>query len=316
MSELRLPALALLLSCLTTAFAQVDAERVVATVNGEPITGRIYYARMEVLPGVGQIGPGNSFVPIVPGYLTLQRIIDEMLLVQLAEERGVAPTEAEIDAEIELRMEEDPDVIAQLLALGFTEADYRYNVILQLSQFKIESQGITITDFQVEKQYEGNRLNYTLPKRYHLRLLRVDSEDAKPAADAALAEGKSFEDVATEFSSDISRFQGGDIGQIAERDMQPVVRDALLETLEGGVTKWLNQGGVWLRFKIEEILPAETLELDERLRRRIREQMMLESGRAKNNILLLMREIRKKAVLDFKGHPFADELTEHFKIGG
>ena len=315
MSMLRLPVLVLLLSCLTTAFAQVDAERVVATVNGQPITGRIYYARMEVLPGVGQIGP-TGFVPIVPGYLTLQRIVNEMLMIQLAEERGVAPTEAEIDSEIELRIEEDPDVIAQLLALGFIEADYRYNVILQLSQFKIESQGITITDFQVEKQYEDHRLDYTLPKRYHLRLLRVDSEDAKLKADAALAEGKSFEDVATEFSSDMSRFQGGDIGLLAERDMQKIIRDALLETLEGGVTEWLHQGDVWLRFKIEEVLPAETLELDARLQRRIREQMMLESGRAKINILLLMRGIRKKAVLDFKGHPFADELTEHFKIGG
>lgn len=316
MSKLRLPALALMLFCLTTAFAQIDAERIVATVNGKPITGRIYFGRMEVLPGLGQIGPNNSFVPIVPGYLTLQRIVDEMLMIQLAEERGVAPTEAEIDSEIELRAEEVPDVIASLLALGFTEADYRYNVVLQLSQFKIESEGITITDFEVEMEYEKNRIRYTLPKRYHLRLLRVDSEDAKPAADAALAEGKSFKDVATEFSTDISRFQGGDIGQRAERDLQPVVRDVLLETLEGGVTKWLNQGDVWLRFKIVEILPAETLELDARLQRRIREQMMLESGRAKINILLLMREIRKKAVLDFKGHPFAAELTEHFKIGG
>ena len=190
MSILRLPALALLFFCLTTAFAQIDAERIVATVNGEPITGRIYFGRMEVLPGLGQIGPNNSFVPIVPGYLTLQRIVDEMLMIQLAEERGVAPTEAEIDSEIELRAEEDPDVIASLLALGFTEADYRYNVVLQLSQFKIESEGITITDFEVEMEYEENRIRYTLPKRYHLRLLRVDSEDAKPAADAAHQTGR------------------------------------------------------------------------------------------------------------------------------
>lgn len=316
MSRLRLPTLALLLSCLTTAFAQVDAERVVATVNGQPISGRIYFSRMEVLPGLGQIGPGNSFVPIVPGYLTLRRIVDEMLVIQLAEERGVAPTESEIEAEMQMRIDEDPDVIGQLLALGFTEADYRYNVILQMSQFKIESEGITITDFQVEKQYEDNRLRYTLPKRYHLRLIRVDSDDAKPAVDAAISAGRSFDDVAKEFSSDISRFKSGDIGFILEQEMQPDVREALVETLEGGTTEWVSAGDVWLKFKIEEVLPAETLELDARLKKRIREQMMLEAGRAKINIILLMRDFRKKADLDFKGHPFADELVDHFKNGG
>ena len=58
-----------------SATAQVDPDRVVVKVNGADITGREYYKRMEVQPGLGQYRSG-TFVQMLPGYLTLRWLIE------------------------------------------------------------------------------------------------------------------------------------------------------------------------------------------------------------------------------------------------
>ena len=77
----------------TSAFSQDDKPMVV--INGESILRGNYVKRMEVLPGVGK-NFGGKFVEASPGFLTLQTLINEMLTLQLAAEKGVTPSEAQI----------------------------------------------------------------------------------------------------------------------------------------------------------------------------------------------------------------------------
>src|SRR5471030_1100048 len=74
------------------AVKMVDPGRVVAVVNGDEIKGAEYYRRMEYLEGVG-IRLGNQFAEFPPGFLAIQKIIDERLTFQLAKSKGVYPTD-------------------------------------------------------------------------------------------------------------------------------------------------------------------------------------------------------------------------------
>ena len=56
------------------AYAQVDANRTVAVVNGEEIKGGEYYHRMEYLSGVGRIG-NNGVNEFPPGFMTIEQLI-------------------------------------------------------------------------------------------------------------------------------------------------------------------------------------------------------------------------------------------------
>src|SRR5438309_1536369 len=85
---------------------QVDPNRVVATVNGEPIKGEEYYRRMEYLPGVGRFS-GDHFAEFPPGFMTLDQLITEKLVMQLAKQKGVAPAAPEIQEELRYRLEEN-----------------------------------------------------------------------------------------------------------------------------------------------------------------------------------------------------------------
>ncbi|HXH59950.1 MAG TPA: peptidyl-prolyl cis-trans isomerase [Fimbriimonadaceae bacterium] len=299
------------------AHAQVDPDRVVVKVNGHPILGREYYSRMEIQPGLGSVDTDGRFVQVYPGYLALRWLIEEELIIQLAKEQGVAPTQKDVDDEYATRLKLHPEQYKAMIQLGFTEADLKRKVLVDLSDFNIVTKGVTVTDFEVEKQYKDNLARlYTLPKRYQLRMVLVQSEDDKKPVDDAIAAGDKFEDVASKFSIDLTKLNGGKIGTISEGDLIPASRTAIASTKKGQVTPWVEQNGKFARFQVEDILEPKILPLDDALKREIRDDLMKDRGAAKNNILQLMEDFRKKAVLEFGNFPFADDIKQFFGRGG
>jgi hypothetical protein len=97
------------LAATSTAYAQVDPDRVIVKVNGVPIVGRDYYRRMETQGGLGTPTTDMKFVQIYPGYLSLRFLIEEELIVQLAKSQGVAPTDAQVTAELAARKLRNPE---------------------------------------------------------------------------------------------------------------------------------------------------------------------------------------------------------------
>ncbi len=307
-------ALAIIATAATT-YAQVDPDRVVAKVNGTPVTGREYYKRMEVQPGMSATLNGR-LVQMYPGYLTMRWIIEEELIMQLAKSQNVAPSQKQIDDEFNGRMAENPEQFKALVQFGFTEGDIKRNINVELSEFNVLTRGITITDFEVDKYYKDNAQKFTLPKRYTLRIIRVANEAGKKPVEDALARGEKFADVAAKLSVDLSRLDGGRIGTFPEEDMAPSTRTIVAATRKGSVTAWIEQNGNFAKFLVEDVKEAELLPLDAKLKKGIRESMMRDRGQARNNFPLLMAEFRKKAVLEFTGFPFAEDLKRHFQSGG
>lgn len=306
-----------LMTLATAAFAhaQIDPDRVVAKVNGTPITGREYYKRMEVQPGMSAAHNGR-LVQMYPGYLTMRWLIEEELIIQLAKSQNVAPTQKQIDDEFNARMAENPEQFKALVQFGFTEADIKRNVNVELSEFNVLTRGITITDFEVDKYYKDNAQKFTLPKRYTLRIIRVANEAGKKPVDDALAKGEKFADVAARLSVDLSKLDGGRIGVFPEQDMAPSTRTVIAATKKGAVTGWIEQDGNFAKFLVEDVKEQELVPLDAKLKKGIRESMMRDKGAARNNFPMLMAEFRKKAALEFTGFPFAEDLKRYFQTGG
>lgn len=299
----------------TVAQAQIDPGRVIATVNGTPIHGREYYSRMEIQPGLGTPTNTGKFLQIYPGYLTLRLLIEEHLIVQLAESLAVKPSQAAFDKEFKERMDTRPEQFKTWLDMGFTEEDMKHEVLVDMCQFAIQTKGITITDFEVEKFYKENTTKFTLPKRYQLRMIRVGAEADKKAVDDALAAGTKFAEVAASLSTDVTKLSGGQMGLVADGEVTPAVRTALGATKKGMVTGWVATGKEFAKFLVEDIKGIEVLPLNDKLKRDIRESLMRERGQAKNNVPLMMQEFRRKAKIEFGNYPFAEDLKRYFEIG-
>jgi len=298
-------------TCITAwAAAQIDVNKTVLIINGEEVKGNEYYGRMESLPNVGTSLNGK-YAEAPPGFLAMQRLIEERLLMALAKEKGLFPTDAEIQAVIKERTDADPKYLDKLTTSGFTLKDLTYALQLDLSEFKLTTMGITITDQEVDKFYKDNPTMFITPKNYKLRIIAVETDGGKTAVDQELAKGTPFPDVAKKFSIDASRFNGGESGNIAEANFSDSVKAALQKTKIGMVTEWIRGDQTWVKFLIEGINPEAKIALDDKIRKNLRRKLMLDRGRVKNDVAAMMRNMRKKAVIEVKQPQFVQAIKEY-----
>jgi len=296
--------------------AQVDPTRGVATVNGETIRGEEYYRRMEFMSGMGLMDRGN-FTPGAPGYLTLVRLIEERILIGLAKEKGAYPTEAEVKAEIAARTVGEPKYLEMWTAQGLTLPELQYQVRLDLSLFKLQTLGITITDQEINQHYKDNPTRFTVPKRWDLRLIAVPNDQRGPV-ETDLAAGKAFAEVAKARSQDPTSDDGGSIGAVPVRSFNPNVQKAIEAIKIGQVTEWIQGETASIKFYLVNVLPEEKMLLDDKLRRQLRRSLMVDRGQVKNDVEKMLREARKKAAVEIKQVQFSAQfvqLLQRYKLG-
>ncbi|MBX3095635.1 MAG: peptidyl-prolyl cis-trans isomerase [Fimbriimonadaceae bacterium] len=290
----------------------VSSETTLIVVNGNRIQGRDYIKRMQVMPNVGRLVNGQ-FVELAPGFLMLQQMIDEILLLQIARDRGVYPNDADIDAQMKLKLAAAPGIMEGLLALGLTEADLRREAIIDLCEYRILTQGVTVTDQEVEAYYNGNKTTlYTIPKRFVLRVIAVATDDAQRKVDGELAAGTPFAEVAEKYSIEASRIAGGYLGPVTEESLGTDARPIIVGTAKGGLTSWVRSNNTRVRFFVEDILASEVIPFAS-VKEAIKRKMLLDRGIVRNNMPRMLREARKAARVDYQGTPFDTMLKQLFE---
>lgn len=305
----------LLLTLCSLASAQVDPNRTVAVVNGEEIKGAEYYRRMEFLPGVGR-RVGNSIAEATPGFLTIDTLINERLLFQLAKEKGISVNDAEVQSELQKRQAENPTLLQNWLANGRTQEELLYLLRVEIVQFKLQTNGITITDQEVEKFYKDNPTRFTTLKSVQVRVIAVDTEELKKTVDDALAAGQKFPDVAQQHSIDLSKAQGGSIGKPVLSLLPTPVQNAIGAVKIGQVTPWVQSESVWVKFLLEDVFPERLLPLTDSLKAQIRRQLMIDKGQVRNDLQKQMSDMRRRATIDIKEKPFADTYRKLMGASG
>lgn len=303
-----------LVGMVSTGAAQVDPDRVLVRVNGEAITGEKYFRRMEVLPNVGRMRDGR-FVESSPGFLTLQQLITETLLLQVARNNNVYPTDAQVTEELQQRLTYTPNLLRGFELLGLDESYLRHEIRISLAEFNLQTIGVTVTDFEVEKYYEDNPNLFITPKRYQLRMIAVSSAAAKQTVDGELAAGASFAEVARKHSEEASKIAGGDMGVVEERSLVEEMRPAVAATPKGETSAWVESQGIHVKFLVEEIFPSEKLAFDADLKAEIRKSLMVAQGRQRNNLSNMVEEAKAKANIEYVDTPFEQQLRGVFRAG-
>lgn len=291
------------------AGAQGDAKPV-AVVNGESIGTAAYYHRMEHLNGV-YAAYGSRLVEVAPGLITLDRMITESVTIQLAKEHSVAPTEADIDKAYQDRLAANPMMEKDAASTGVTVDDLKYQVMLDLCRFNLLTEGMHVTDDEVQRNYDLHKERYAAAKLVDVRVIVVDNDDERAAVDADLNAGKNFADVAKARSTDVTKVNGGLIQGAMFDSLPQSIRDALSAIKIGQVTGWVQ-----LPDQADGSKPSERIlfvsatnrpeiKLDDNLRESIRRQMMMEKGSIKNNVAKEVEDMLAKAKVDISDPVFA-----------
>ncbi len=278
----------------TFALAQGDA---MIEINGEKISRDEYVRRMEYLPGIGKVTRGGEFIEVYPSLATIDQLINDRLLLQIAKERGMLPTEADLTAEIALINRRQPELAAKWQASGRTNAEYRSIILIDMTKFRLQTEGILVTDTEIKNLYDLSKdVRFTTVPRVRLRVISVTAEADTKAVDAELKAGKSFAAVAALKSMDASSKTGGLFGEVPLDQLSSNVKEAIAKLKKGDMTEWLKSSDtLWVKFYVDEVLPRTVRPLDADLKEDLKRELMIRKGQQKNDLGKLMREAKQKA---------------------
>lgn len=294
------------------AFANSPQAQTVLTINDENISEAEYHRELELLPGpVGIIRSEFTRQPL--GAMALEKMIQDRLLFQLAKAKNVLPTQEEVQSLLKERLAANPQLLDRLTKLGYTQKDLEKELRLELAEFKLVTRGVTVTPADVTKYYNDNIKQFTNPKRYKFKIIMVRDEAAKTAVDKDLGEKKSFSEVASKHSVDSSKDNGGSVAPFPA-DMLPDHMKKVFETLKPDqVSDWAAGNGVHVKFLLEETLPESKQPLDAELQKELQRKLMIERGRAKNNVGKEIQELGKTSSITYKGTLFSNELAQYIE---
>jgi parvulin-like peptidyl-prolyl isomerase len=225
------------------------ADRIVAVVNNDIITLSElndafgpYRARLEA----SYEGPEREKALSETKLTLLNRMIDSLLMEQLARKEKMVPTDAEIDDtmnDMHRRRNVSPDELKKALAKeGLTLEAYRKGIRDQLLRLRVIQREIknkvAVSDEEIGAYYVKHREDYEGKETVRVRqiLLAVPRggdqaakekrrEDAEAIHKRLLA-GEPFEKLAAQFSQGPAAAAGGDIGFIERGMVLPEIEEA------------------------------------------------------------------------------------------
>ncbi len=254
--------------------------KILARVNGKPISAATLNEKIEELyPRVSVHGnPGGSSE-------LRQRAMDEVILDELIWQQAlpagkVVPLADAERAVLGFRRRYGPPAFdADLRRRGLSRAQYirkvqRALTIQSARQEHVEAPAQVTTD-AVRAYYEANRQRFRRPESAHIRLILVAVEpNSSPEVERAAKEkagdlyaqlqaGRDFAKLAEDFSEDIYRGRGGDVGWMHKGSMDPEFEPIAFSLPVGQFTAPFRTPLGYSILKVEERAPARDMSFAE-----------------------------------------------------
>ena len=177
------------------------------------------------------------------GKEVLQNMIDRIIIVKAAEEKGLLLPESYIDQEYDEVIDRDfggdrGRFLEYLRARGETARDFRRNiykrVVVNAMRAETRRSQSEISPERIEEFYVKNKLRFYQEEALHLRqiiLTPIANEGLVPLRQTAkrvineLDNGANFGDIARKYSQDDMSRKGGDWGWIERKDIRKELSD-------------------------------------------------------------------------------------------
>jgi parvulin-like peptidyl-prolyl isomerase len=159
--------------------------------------------------------------------IVLDQVIEQRLILQEARRLGAEATTQQLDEAMTGIKRNFPTPAEFEMALaqrGLTEAALRdrLRTTITVQNIAAKVSAATVTEAEIQKQFQVNRAQYDKPEQVHVRHILVESDAEARFALARLNRGEKFEDLARQLSKDPgSKDQGGDLGFVSKGQLVP-----------------------------------------------------------------------------------------------
>jgi peptidyl-prolyl cis-trans isomerase SurA len=238
----------------------VDVDRIVAVVNDEVITQNDLNERVNLV--VRQLQRQGAQLPPAEALnkQILERMINDLLQVQMAKENGIKVDDATLDRTIERIAQENnlamPDFRAALERDGIQyprfREDIRNEILLARLREREVDNNVVVTDAEVDTELAREAKDKTTGSEYQVSHILVSVpaqatpeqiEQRRQKAVAALLQlrgGANFAQVAAQFSDAPDALQGGNLGWRASSRLPPLFAETLERMKPGDVSDVLK----------------------------------------------------------------------------
>jgi peptidyl-prolyl cis-trans isomerase SurA len=301
--------LLMLLSVGPAQAAEIVLDAIVATVNGKIVTR--YELDEQLRPVYEQIR-GRTLSPDEQRQVeqlrrqSLDRIIDDLLIIEDAERYKLKVTDAEVEEQTkdfrEKRKLSDADFTKQLEQQRMSRADFARNMKRDLIKHRliggVVSSKVVVTDTEVEQVYNERKAEFSKDSMVQLALILLPAGMSASELKATIESGKmTFAQAAEKYSQGPGAKQDGDIGFIAWKDLAPEWNNALRGLKPGQIAQPVHVTEFEGLLQLVSLKEGEELPLDS-----VREQIYnsLHEGKFEKVFKDYMEKLRGKAVIEYR----------------
>ena len=300
----------------SAAFAET-VERIVAKVNGQIIT--LTELDKEVQSAMEQLGPAptpeeNEARIAELKTQILDRIIDNMLVLQVAEDRGLSvPSrffqEWKQNIMTEMKIQSEEELVRQVQLQGGSIADLRKRfedglLLQEVRRMEVESK-VSVSEPEIEERYRLHINEYTDPAKVRLReiVVRFDETNELDQGKKArrirqdIEQGADFAEVARMHSESGSREAGGDLGFFNDGDLTESLATVAFSLNPGEVSDTIRLDKAFYIIRVEENVEAVTNELSD-VRNEVADAIFQE--KMSEQMDRFVKQLRERAIVEVK----------------
>ncbi|CAM3511421.1 peptidylprolyl isomerase [Marinicrinis lubricantis] len=170
---------------------------------------------------------------------TLNRLIEDELIRQEAEQLDVEMTDEELNQELEFYKNTYSSELEfqYLLSMsGYTEASFKEALKEDLLATKVFEKQANITDEELQTTFEQYKASYSEPEMIRASHILVEDEQQANDLLKQINEGADFAKLAEEYSTDGSAPRGGNLDYFSREDMVQEFSDAAFQLKKGEVS--------------------------------------------------------------------------------
>jgi parvulin-like peptidyl-prolyl isomerase len=296
-------------------------ERVVAKVNGQIITLSEFQSRQIAAAQSARVDPANvgSFLRQNNARI-LQEAIDEILILQKAEDVGIKAPSQWIDESID-GIRKDNNITSDeqfqdaLAREGLTLAELRQNIergVLRRIVMQRDIQPkIEASEAELLAEYEKLKpTEFTKAPTVTLQEILVKEDAGGAALAREIAEkaraGEDFAALAKTYSAAPSRSHGGDVGQLSQGELNPDLEKVAFALPVGAVSDPLPVEGGYRVIKVTAKTSGSTTPYDA-AKDKVRDRLMM--ARFETAYEAYMQELRKSASVELRVREVPLQLT-------
>jgi len=279
------------------------AQDIAVTVNGQDIYQSDIDQKYDQLP--------DMYKTFITKEEILNQTIDEVLLIQEAENIGIEVTDEEVESALDyaiMASQMNQEQFEQYLdENGFTEKQVKEQIRNKLVIEKLVSQTVdfNISNEDIEAYYNNNLEQFKTLEQRNISHILICYKGAASCEDNRTKEGaefiaqelrkskEDFNELARKYSDGPSSVNGGNLGLIDENtQFVPEFLEAALKLKQGQISEVVETDYGFHIIKCHEVIPEKTLTLEETSDSI---EQTLAQEKTSFAIQMLIKELRKKS---------------------